>query len=69
MRVFILLLGRWILGVAVYWVVGSILDGHLMGSGDLSAAALYSFVTPEALLFYVIFGTAGIVVGVGATRS
>jgi hypothetical protein len=122
MRLFVLFTVSWAIGVATYWVVGSILDAHMMGSGDLSAAALYSGVMfaitapviylpammwvrrratrrsalvvmtimtllhtvvatalviaafggfrlsallkPEAVLFYVIFGTAGVVLGV-----
>jgi len=42
MRLFGLFVGSWALGVASYWVVGSVLAARLMGSGDLSAAALYS---------------------------
>ena len=126
MRLFLLFVKAWVVGVAVYWVAGSVWDGRPMGSGDFSAAALYSGVMfaitapvvylpamawvrqvatmrsaamimtvatvihalgatalvisafggfraefllrPEALLFYVIFGTAGFVLGTGDVR-
>lgn len=123
MRLLGLFGSSWALGVLLYWVVGSIIDGRPMGSGDFSAAALYSGVmfvvtapvlylpamwlarrvaairsavlvmtgvtlihsvvatalviaafggfrpasllTAEAFLFYVIFGTAGALLGAG----
>ena len=120
MRLLILYIVSWALGVLAYGAIGSLLDGRLMGSGDFGAAALYSGVVfavtapvvylpamwwarrmtlryaalvmtcatiiqsmgatalvfagfggfqwrymlkPEAALFYLIFGTAGIVIG------
>lgn len=126
MRLLLLFVRSWVVGIAVYWVAGSIWDGRPMGSGDFSAAALYSGVMfaitapvvylpamawvrrvvtmraavmimtastvihmlvatalvisafggfraesllkPEALLFYVIFGTAGAVLGTGYVK-
>ena len=42
MRLFTLFVGSWALGVAMFWLAGSIVAGHVMGPGDLSAAAVYS---------------------------
>lgn len=120
MRLFVLFIASWALGALAYGVIGSLWSGRLMGSGDFSAAALYSGIMfavtapavylpamwwgrrttprsatlvmtsativqsigatalvfagfggfrwsyvwkPEAVLFYIIFGTAGIVLG------
>ena len=126
MRLLVLFIASWALGVVAYGAVGSLWDGHLMGSGDFSAAALYSAIMfvitvpvtylpamwwgrrvtlrsaalvmalativqsigatalvfagfggfhwkymwkPEALLFYMIFGTAGVVLAIGYLRG
>jgi hypothetical protein len=126
MKLFVLFVASWAVGVVAYAAIGSLLDGRLMGSGDFSAAALYSGIMfaitapvlylpaiwwgrrltlraaalvialativqsfgatalifagfggfrwtylwkPEAILFYAIFGTAGIVLGIGFLRG
>ena len=128
MRLFTLFVGAWMLGVAVFWLIGSVVGGRVMGSGDVGAVAVYSGVifllsapviylpvilwlrhrmpssrdawvlmggvgvvytvtaaalllsqfggfrpemlmTSEALAFYVLFGTAAIVLTVGTLRS
>lgn len=42
MRLFTLFVVSWMIGVLAFWLVGSIVVGRVMGSGDLSAAAVYS---------------------------
>ena len=42
MRILVLFIGSWLVGVMIYWLIGSITAGKVMGSGDLGAAALYS---------------------------
>ena len=55
MRLFLLIVGSWILGVVMFWLVGSFAAGRVMGSGDISAAAVYSLVIfgPTAPLIYL----------------